>query len=141
MKPIFEYCNQLSSINEYLSISKIKQVKKVLDPPEDGCTTEDIADWLDSYNIEKQEFHFGPGRQNPPKKGKLHYIIGPYRSGNPIEYWVSLRNHWGQNVVMKPKDESFVSACDGQKKVSFSDAVKAAKLMLETPDKKIKFNL
>lgn len=126
MRPIFEYL---------LS----KKQNKVITEPENGCTVEEIVKWLESYNVEKREFRFGPRGHHSIEKGKLFCVVGPNRNGDPTEYWVALRNYWEQNIVMKPKDKSFISLDGEQEFVSFEKAIEVAKEMIMNPNRKLSY--
>lgn len=126
MRPIFEYL---------LS----KKQNKAITEPENGCTVEEIVKWLESYNVEKREFRFGPGNHHTIEKGKLFYVVGPNRNGDPNEYWVALRNYWEQNIVMKPKDRSFMSLDGEQKFISFEKAIEVAKEMIMNPNRELSY--
>lgn len=114
-----------------------KKHTEAITEPDNGCTVEEIIKWVESYGVEKREFHVGPGRDNPPKKGKLIYVVGPNRNNDTNEYWVALRNHWGQNIVLKPKDRSFCVLNHEQKFITFEKAVELMIEMINTPNKKI----
>lgn len=122
----------MKSINEYL-LSKT-HTKSIM--PEKESTVEEIVKWIKSYGIEEK----GLKDNKTPSNGKLVYVVGPGSPNDPRLYWVALRNHYGQNIVLKPKHDSFCSLSldDYETRIiTFDEAIELMIKMINNPNKPI----
>lgn len=145
MKPITEYCNQLSSIDEYLSTKEID--RRMLNIPKYGASVDEIIEWIKAQQIEiidAKDFVDYNGTMRTPEFGKLLIEKGPCDETTDNTWWVSVHNHPStrrvQRVVLRTKiKESFYYSAkdeDRNKKhpTTFDGAISKIIKMLNDPE-------
>jgi hypothetical protein len=145
MKPITEYCGQISSIDEYLSTKKIDR-HMLKDMPEYGASIDEIIDWIKMQKIkiiDDKDFVDFNGTMRTLEFGKLLIEKGPCGKEDNT-WWVSVHNHPHgyrvQRVVLRAKTkESFYYSAkdkDQNKKhiTAFDGAMQKIMQMLYDPE-------